>query len=359
MKLSLLCFIFGLSVLAHGEATAIDAKDLTPTGSGGGKQPQVAVAPDGTIYVVFGKDTSVYVTSSTDHGATFSAPVQVADVPKLMLGMRRGPRIAATSDRILVSAPNSGLQTFLSTDHGKTWSPIGTMNDRSTGAEEGLQNITALPDGSFYAVWLDHRTGSQQIEGARLDPTATAWGKNVTVYQSPERSVCECCHPSVVSDEKGKLSVMWRNSLGGNRDFYLAESMDRGDTFSEAAKLGTGSWQIAGCPMDGGGLIAKSDAGIWTIWRRQDDVFLDQPGKPETKIGRGMQPVITMISGEIYCVWQKTGYVYIAKNSGKTQVGMLPGGEASVIASPDGKEAYLVWEGSEGADMVPKFAVLR
>ena len=48
--------------------------------------------------------------------------------------------------------------------------------------------------------------------------------------------------------------VMFRNFLNGNRDLYLIQSDDTGATFGTAQKLGIGSWQLDGCPMDGGSI---------------------------------------------------------------------------------------------------------
>ena len=60
--------------------------------------------------------------------------------------------------------------------------------------------------------------------------------------------------PVLAIDATGQIVVMWRNWLGGSRDMYLARSRD-GVTFSKPEKLGTGTWQINACPMDGGGLV--------------------------------------------------------------------------------------------------------
>ena len=72
--------------------------------------------------------------------------------------------------------------------------------------------------------------------------------------QSPDGSVCQCCHPSVAIDSRGVIQVLFRNSLGGQRDMYLCSSTDGGQTFGKAIKLGQGSWNIDHCPMDGGNL---------------------------------------------------------------------------------------------------------
>lgn len=243
MKIGLIPAILAVALLpAHIlRADTIPVKNLVPDGLDEGRQPQMAVTPGGMVVVVFAGDRSVYSVQSTDEGKAFSAPLKVADLNGLMVGMRRGPRVAATDKRIVVSALGTDLFSFMSEDMGKTWSPAGRVNDKPDAASEGLQNVTALPDGSFYAVWLDKRNGGAQVEGSRLEPRMNSWSKNVKVYDSPDKTVCECCHPSVASDGKNKLVVMWRNWLGGNRDFYAAESMDRGDHFSPAIKMGTQS----------------------------------------------------------------------------------------------------------------------
>src|SRR5215510_3521583 len=70
-------------------------------------QPQIAVAGD-TVALTFGSSNNIYYSGSRDQGRTFSKPVVVATIPKAMLGMHRGPRIAITSGgAILISAPQA------------------------------------------------------------------------------------------------------------------------------------------------------------------------------------------------------------------------------------------------------------
>jgi hypothetical protein len=221
-----------------------------------------------------------------------------------------------------------------------------------------LQNITALPDGSFYVVWIDSRNGGAQIEGSRLEPGMTRWSENVKIYESPDKTVCECCHPSIASDGENKLVVMWRNWLGGNRDFYVAESIDRGDRFSPAMKIGTGSWPLKACPMDGGGIIAASNVGTFAIWRRQNEIMLSTPTLPEMQLGPGTQPVLARVNKRTIAAWQDGSNIVI-KDIDKRKVQRVSGGYPSLVASPDGKRAYLAWEGTEGNRIIPQFVVVQ
>src|SRR5438477_2925038 len=360
MKIVLIPTFFAIALLSSQflRAGAISSKDLVPVDFGEGRQPQVAVTPTGMIIAVFAKDNSIYSVQSTDEGRSFSPPLKIADVPDLMVGMRRGPRIAARDKRIVVTAPSKDLFSFMSEDMGKTWSPASKVNDKPGAASEGLQNITALPDGSFYAVWLDSRNGGAQIEGSRLEPGGRNWGQNINVYNSPDKTVCECCHPSVASDGKNKLVVMWRNWLEGNRDFYVTESTDRGNRFSPATKIGTGSWPVKACPMDGGGIIAASNVGTFAIWRRQNEIMLSTPTLPEMQLGTGTQPVLARVNERTISAWQDGSNVVI-QDIDNREVQRVSGAYPSLVASPDGKRAYLAWEGTEGNRIIPKFVVAQ
>jgi hypothetical protein len=91
---------------------------------------------------------------------------------------------------------------------------------------------------------------------------------------------------------------MWRNWLDGSRDMYLARSR-AGVEFGRAEKLGTGTWKLKGCPMDGGG-VAISHKQVFTAWRREGTVYLAEPGGPETALGQGKDLAVAAGSRGVY-----------------------------------------------------------
>ena len=78
---------------------------------------------------------------------------------------------------------------------------------------------------------------------------------------------------------------MFRNWLGGARDLYVIQSSNSGTSFKRAQKLGTGSWKLDGCPMDGGGLAISRNGEVQTIWKREASIYTATPGMPEKEIG--------------------------------------------------------------------------
>ncbi len=165
-----------------------------------------------------------------------------------------------------------------------------------------MHALTSNGKGTLFAAWLDKRgaKGTKLYASHSNDDGAT-WSANVPVYQSPGGSICECCHPSVAIDSAGNLLVMWRNSLDGARDMYLATSRD-GVTFTSPQKLGKGTWPLNACPMDGGGL-AVSSSKVLTAWRREGNVFLAEPGQREMQVGTGKDVALALSGNRTYVAW--------------------------------------------------------
>jgi hypothetical protein len=272
-------------------ATVARAEDAGLVFEKGWKEPQVAVSPDG-VFVVAAKDGVVAVSSSSD-GKSFGAPVAVATVEKLMCGMRRGPRLAATAKALVVtaiSAESGDLAAWRSLDRGATWVGPVRVNGQARSAREGLDGLAAGPKGELAACWLDDRKGGKEVWAAVSKDDGASW-KEGLVYSSPDGHVCECCHPSVAWNEKGELAVMFRNWLDGARDFYLAISKDAGKKWSPAEKLGDRTWKVNMCPMDGGAVVGTKK-GFAAAWRADSDVSLARVGGEAWLgiVGRGKQP---------------------------------------------------------------------
>ena len=281
------------------------------------RSPQMA-AGGSMVALTFGAGNGIYFSASHDNGKTFSAPVKVAEGGVVPLSRHRGPHIALSGSTIIISAitgrkvadgphahglPADGdLFVWRSTDGGKSWSKGTVVNDVPGAPTEGLHSLAADAKGNLFAAWLDKRTGvGTQLYGARSADGGATWSRSLLIYQSPEGTICQCCGPSAAIDTGGQILVMWRNWLAGARDMYLARSGD-GLEFSRAEKLGAGTWQLNACPMDGGGLAVSAN-GILTAWRRDENIFLAAPGRPETQVAPGKDVALALSGNRTYLVW--------------------------------------------------------
>ena len=328
--------------------------ELTP------RQPQVAVGDDGVIHVAFGVGDTVYCSTSADGGKSYGDRVEVGTVKRLALGMRRGPRIAAGAETVVITAvshDDGRVLAWRSNDEGRTWTGPVSVNDNSPAtANEGLQALAAAPNGDLHCVWLDHRiNGKNQIFGAVSVDGGRTWSDNRLVYRSPSGTVCECCHPATTFDSEGALYVMWRNSLSGSRDMYATVSRDGGKTFSKASKLGSGTWKLDACPMDGGYLAATKPGQVTTVWRRDTQILRSEsPRGDEQLLGTGQQPWVSGTPEGAWVVWlsQRPGDLWLAAPNTRQPVKLAGNASDPVIASsPGGKGPIVtVWEAGRGRE---------
>ncbi len=335
-------------------AASIQPKEATVPS----RQPQLAAA-QGKVVMTFGSGPSIYFTSSADQGTTFGSPVKVADTGALALGRHRGPRIAIAKNAMVISAiagdkvstnahahgnPESGdLIAWRSTDQGKTWTRVGAINDVSGAAREGLHAMVADAKGNLFAAWLDLRSQGTKLYGARSTDGGATWSKNVEIYASPSGTICQCCAPSLAVSEDGKVWAMWRNVVDGNRDLYAAESKD-GLTFAPAKKLGTGTWKLNACPMDGGGFAVNRDGAVTSAWRREGNIFLADGSRPEKQVGTGKDVAMAQTKKGTYVAWTKgTGIEVLAPGAATPRELATAGAFVSLLPFPDGS-VLAAWE---------------
>ncbi len=329
--------------------------DLVSAELSGAIQPQVAVAPGGRIHVVFGRNGVVYHTSSPD-GRTFSTPVQVGSLEKLALGMRRGPRITATDNLILITAISHAdgvVHTWLSRDDGKSWPPGAILNEVPSSAREGLQALAGDGHGRVAAAWLDLRHNKMELWSRMSSDGGQTWQPETMIYAAPEGPICQCCHPSLAFAPDGTLAAMWRNSVAGSRDLWLALSRDGGRTFPQPTKLGTGTWKFTACPMDGGSVAFDAKGQPVAVWRRASTVLASEAENAEEHLAdNAAQPVVAMGRSGRWVVWEEQGVLKCQHASEPPRVLAQQGHAAALAALPDGR-VFAAWENTANAAGAP------
>jgi hypothetical protein len=313
----------------------------TDTVIANGQMPNVVKDKAGILHLVYGIGDSIMYLYSKDGGKSFSTASLVSVLPKLAASHTRGPQIAVTSKGLLLTACTApgNIFSFSKTGSGN-WKLSGKVNDRDTVAKENLMALSA--DGSnAFAAWLDLRDGHNKIFGARSSDGGRSWSKNILVYASPDKTVCECCKPSVVM-KGNNVYVMFRNWLNGNRDLYLITSHDAGKSFLKAQKLGTGSWALNGCPMDGGGIALNKNGNPLTVWNRKGTIYTCEPGAEEREVGKGRSCTLNTVNGKNMYAWLENGEVVVLKPGGEKV--LLGKGIQPVLEPIDNSHVICMWE---------------
>jgi hypothetical protein len=311
---------------------------------GNGQLPDIAKDKNGTIHLVYGLGDSILYTFSSDNGQSFSSPSVIAVLPDLFSFAMRGPQIAVNNSGVIITACTTNGNIFSYYKDKEKWKQGVRINDVDTTAKEGLMALAADGENAF-AVWLDLRANKRnKIYGARSSDGGKSWSRNIMVYTSPDTGVCPCCKPSVLMKGK-KVYIMFRNWLEGNRDLYLIQSDNNGASFSTAQKLGTGSWKLNACPMDGGALAINKNGKVQTIWRREGNIFTAVPSAPEVKIGEGRNCTLSTVNNKNIYAWTNEGSVIFMKLNGeKNSIGK---GNLPVLKALDDEHAICVWENNQ------------
>jgi len=311
-----------------------------------GRQPQIGVDGKGVVRVIFGLQDEIFCTTSNDQGTTFGKPVLVAKVAGMHLGMSRGPQIASSDKYSVITAMDKAgnIHWFRLNNSSGEWKNMGVVNDLKGSAPEGLMGLTADKKDNFYAVWLDTRTGEHnQVYFSSLSGRALNWSANILAYRSPEGHVCECCKPNIAV-QGATVAIMFRNWLDGSRDLYLLKSPDRGKSFATAQKLGTDTWKLNGCPMDGGGIVVGQSGIIRTTWQRKGVVYYAEPGKPENYIAKGRECNVTETDdNKAVLTYQVNDTVKLIRAENKSPLVIGEGGFLKSVVLKDHK-ILCVWE---------------
>jgi hypothetical protein len=328
-------------VWARGFAAPVD---ILPAGFEGALQPQVSLDARGAIHVAFGKGTSVYHVQSKD-GTHWSAPTLVGTLPKLALGLRRGPRIVASDRTTLITAishEDGNVHAWTSADD-TVWTEQPVLNTTPLSAREGLHALAGDGQGKVAATWLDLRTGKMSLWAKFSSDDGLHWSEDRLVYAAPEGPICQCCAPAVAFAADGRIGFLWRNLLQGARDLYLSETTDT-LRFSPARKLGQGTWILNACPMDGGSLAYGPAGRSHPVWKRERTVFASDDLATEAKLAQPAAQAVAAYVGDIpVTLWEANGSLMMQRGDAAPRTYARGGKFASIQGR--GPVAAIAFEG--------------
>jgi hypothetical protein len=248
-----------------------------------GATPMFLSTPDGGRVVAWvsaaggGSDGSLHV-SVTPAGATAALPTVTVRDPAGAIEAHgeAPPQLAADREggiSILYAVgkevpgerfPRSALRFIRSTDQGRSWSRPRTVNDGTEFGSHNFHALTAAPDGSLLATWLDARRGKSGVWMSRSTDGGRTWEANRPIYTDP---TCPCCRTSVAVAADGAIYVAWRAILPGDvRDVVVTRSSDGGKSWAPPVRVRADDWIYPGCPHAGPSLEVDANGAVHVAW---------------------------------------------------------------------------------------------
>jgi hypothetical protein len=239
--------------------------------------PSVAVAPDGTVYAGFMKQTADHmfpvVAVSSDHGQTFPRVTEV--VPStlgnwgdrdflavgptgtLYLTWDYGPSVS----KIKLACSKIGSCSFSagdlnaviqkSSDGGRSWGPIVHVSPGFPASGADAAPMVVAPDGHIYAEYQGYQvTSPTKLTLTTAHSFVTTSGDDGAAWTAPVRigppqlSMNDSewwIDGAIGSDAAGNLFVTWDTQSGGADIGWLAYSTDHGLHWSRLQRVTPGT----------------------------------------------------------------------------------------------------------------------
>lgn len=206
----------------------------------------LGVGPDGSVYVVYFDFTTnlrsggpMKIVKSSDHGATWGAPVTMGIAEPLILpksAFRYGqfPRIAVdpgSGALYVVWAEGDGGDIVLvrSTDGGATWSPKAVVNNDHTGSAQHFPAIDVAPSGKVVVGFYDRRDDpanrvmryylAESTDGGATFPVQVPAGPS-TVDGLATTWFFMGDYTDLRIGSDGRVHAVWTAAPGTNQDIY-------------------------------------------------------------------------------------------------------------------------------------------
>jgi hypothetical protein len=269
---------------ADGGTSFGAAKPICASCAAGEYDITLATTSTGTLYGTYMQGNNISFTKSTDHGATFSAPLTIsggtwADKPWMAT--------SANGQDIYVGWSTRGnLVTVESHNGGTTFSTPQQVTNESAiyyypNGAAVLPNGTAVIVASRYPEKgnATKLTGPVPIVVFKTSNGGSTWTRTVVDTLNTGASFATSSVTTVASDTAGALVLLYSGSttVGANGKVYVRRSTDSGATWSVAAEMTTSAGGADATSVAAAGKAPGQFAitwmdnrgGGWNVWERE------------------------------------------------------------------------------------------
>lgn len=288
----------------------------------------------GKLWIAYVKDQHVYVSHSTDEGASYSTPVKVNKVAEDAEhnGENRPKIIVTPSSDVLLSWTlktsnryTGEIRFARSNDGGKTFSEPRTINDDGLSVGHRFESMFLTKSGHLYLAWIDKRElhasteAGQDYAGAAIYYTVSAdYGRNFSPNYPVSSNSCECCRIAIAPRGDDSVAILWRQIYQEEIRDHAFAILDPLGNVSLSARASFDDWYINACPHHGPAMeIADSANEYHMTWfsngKLNQGIYYARYN-PETKSSEAIvqvdgmpgagHPDIKSFAGKLYLVWK-------------------------------------------------------
>jgi hypothetical protein len=303
--------------LTGGEigASARVAVIRTPNG---GIPAEARLGPDRTIHLIYNSPSDLipYYVKSSDHGASFSAPIAVVEQASRKPGLEFAATAMAVGQggtvyaammtnnwKVKLSGVPDGFVFATLRPGANAFTPVRSLNGRPS---EGF-SLAADVQGNVTATWLADKLFINYSRDGGATFTANA-------ELNPAYDPCNCCTTRAVYGGDGSLAVLYREEANNERDMYVVIVKKGGRQLRN--RISSTLWKIDACPMTYYSISATAD-GYVVAWPTKGEIYFARlnldgrvvpPGEIKTPGRTGMRTGLIALGapdGEALVAWKE------------------------------------------------------
>ena len=183
----------------------------------------------GEIFVVWTTNTlpGCAFTKSTDGGTTWMPLIKVG-------GSSFFHAIAVFGDTIFVTHEKGDVYLSRSTDDGATWQNMGRINDITTGKQD-YPDLALTPNGDICCAWYDWSYGMCKIRFSKSTDGGVSWLPSVRASDTiwSQSSTIGDLRMNLECVDENRIYCLWHDFRTGSWDIFFTKSEDGGVNWSE------------------------------------------------------------------------------------------------------------------------------
>ncbi len=237
----------------------------------------------GKLWVAWVYAGHVYVSTSTDKGASFAPPLTVNRIPeKIYTEGENRPKLAfgpkgevylSWTQNLPQKRFSGHIRFSRSIDGSQHFADPVTVNDHQAITSHRFDALGVNKQGDIYLAWLDKRDqltakkAGRPYNGAALyTALSTDGGKHFLANKKIMDNTCECCRVAMAIDTDQLPVMLWRTIYGDNiRDHALVKFTGRNQA-ATPVRASHDNWRIEGCPHHGPAISIAADGVYHLTW---------------------------------------------------------------------------------------------
>ena len=236
----------------------------------------------GRLWLAWVVGEHLYVNYSDDKGKSYSLPVKVNDEAQRIgshgesrpqIAVARNGHVYVVYNQKLAKRFTGNVRFSRSIDHGKSFSKPEIIHDDRQLIGHSFAVLAVNHQGHVYMTWLDGRDAAESRKGSREYIGSSLYysvsfdgGETFRSDVKLQDHSCQCCRIAMALDQHGLPVIAWRQIFNKTTRDHALIRFTGPVTFSPMLRASQDQWTIDSCPHHGPALSISETGRYHFTW---------------------------------------------------------------------------------------------